>query len=183
MEQETKELIIYLLLHENMDFAVVAKRFRLSEDELRKQIVKINHLLQQEKIFISEGTILVTEQSRMDCYRLLTTLGERLFPYYEVTLRRQLVLIQLLMKPRFLSLKALADYVYVSKNTVLSDVKWIRDYLSQKRILLKYSRKEGYAISGTEFSIRNQLAEILRKIMKLPYGKFILDEKKCNYTK
>lgn len=177
MEQEMKELIIYLLLHENMDFAVVAKRFRLSEDELRKQIVKINHLLQQEKIFISEGTILVTEQSRMDCYRLLTTLGERLFPYYEVTLRRELVLIQLLMKPRFLSLKALADYVYVSKNTVLSDVKWIRDYLSQKRILLKYSRKEGYAISGTEFSIRNQLAEILRKIMKLPYGKFILDEK------
>ncbi|EUJ61556.1 hypothetical protein MCOL2_03816 [Listeria fleischmannii FSL S10-1203] len=51
MEQETKELIIYLLLHENMDFAVVAKRFRLSEDELRKQIVKINHLLQQEKNF------------------------------------------------------------------------------------------------------------------------------------
>ncbi len=177
MEQGSKDLIIYLLTHENTELLAVARRFRISEDELLDWISKINHLLKQEKIFIHENTIRLTEKVREECYRLLTAEDEMLFTYYEVKLRRQLILIQLLMEPRFLSLKALADYVYVSKNTVLNDVKWIRNHLHERRIHLEYSRKDGYAVSGAEFLIRNQLAELVREVIKIPYGKFVLDEK------
>ncbi|WP_088810567.1 MULTISPECIES: BglG family transcription antiterminator [unclassified Listeria] len=177
MEQGSKDLIIYLLTHENTELLAVARRFRISEDELLDWISKINHLLKQEKIFIHESTIRLTEKGREECYRLLTAEEEMLFTYYEVKLRRQLILIQLLMEPRFLSLKALADYVYVSKNTVLNDVKWIRNHLNERRIHLEYSRKEGYAVNGAEFLIRSKLAELLREVIKIPYGKFVLDEK------
>ncbi|MCL1389248.1 transcription antiterminator, partial [Listeria monocytogenes] len=72
----------------------------------------------------------------------------------------------------------LADDVYVSKNTMLTDVKSIKESLHEFENQRDYSRRDGYAVSGAEFLIRNLLAELIREVVQTPYGNFVLDDKK-----
>ncbi|MBC6308891.1 BglG family transcription antiterminator [Listeria sp. FSL L7-1582] len=178
MRRGTKELLTYLMLNHHVDVAQVSKNLDQTREEIKSYIEEINQALKSEAIWLDYQIISMTERCREDCYRLLTGKEQRLFSYYEVNLRKQLIMIQLLMDGRYLSLQALADYVYVSKNTMLSDFKRIKSELHQLQIQLDYSRKAGYAISGSEFLIRNLLGKLIRDVIKTPYGKFILDEKK-----
>ncbi|EUJ32239.1 BglG family transcription antiterminator [Listeria cornellensis] len=178
MKRGTKDLLTYLLLNHHVDVAHVSKNLHQTPNEIKKNIEEINRSLKSEPILMEHQVISMTERCREDCYRLLTEKEQQLFSYYEGDLRRQLIMIQLLMDGRYLSLQALADYVYVSKNTMLSDFKHIKSRLNQLQIQLDYSRKAGYAISGSEFLIRNLLGKLIRDVMKTPYGKFILDEKR-----
>ncbi|MBC1501771.1 BglG family transcription antiterminator [Listeria weihenstephanensis] len=178
MERGTKELLTYLLLNHHVDVAHVSKNFDQTPDMIKMRIEEINQSLKSEPILIEHQMISLTERCREYCYRLLTEKEQQLFSYYEASLRRQLIMIQLLMDGRYLSLQALADYVYVSKNTMLTDFKSIKEQLHHHQMQLEYSRKTGYAISGSEFLIRNLLGKLIRDVIKTPYGKFILDEKK-----
>lgn len=178
MRRGTKELLTYLLLNHHVDVAQVSENLDQTREEIKSYIEEINQSLKSESIWMDHQMISMTERCRECCYRLLTEKEQQLFSYYEANLRRQLIMIQLLMDGRYLSLQALADYVYVSKNTMLSDFKHIKSELHQLQIQLDYSRKAGYAISGSEFLIRNLLGKLIRDVIKTPYGKFILDEKK-----
>ncbi|MBC2369159.1 BglG family transcription antiterminator [Listeria booriae] len=178
MERGTKELLTYLLWNHHVDVAHVSKNFRQTPDEIEAHIQEINQSLKTEPILVEHQMISLTERCREHCYRLLTEKEQQLFSYYEASLRRQLIMIELLMTGGYASLQALADYVFVSKNTMLSDVKQIKAYLHGQQMQLDYSRKDGYAIFGSEFLIRNLLAELIRDVIKTPYGKFVLDEKR-----
>ncbi|EAC4534441.1 PRD domain-containing protein [Listeria monocytogenes] len=178
MEQNCKELITYLLLNRQVNLRNVSKNFKVSKEAIGAQITQINHLLKSEPILIDHDMIFVTDVCREACYRLLTAEEQQLFSFYEVNIRRKLIMIKLLLHNHYMSLGALADYVYVSKNTMLTDVKSIKESLHEFEIQLDYSRKDGYAVSGSEFLIRNLLAELIREVVQTPYGKFVLDEKK-----
>ncbi|MBC1319452.1 BglG family transcription antiterminator [Listeria welshimeri] len=178
MEQNCKELITYLLLNRQVNLRNVSKNFKVSKEAIGAQITQINHLLKSEPILIDHDMIFVTDVCREACYRLLTAEEQQLFSFYEVNIRRKLIMIKLLLHNHYMSLGALADYVYVSKNTMLTDVKSIKENLHEFEIQLDYSRKDGYAVSGSEFLIRNLLAELIREVVQTPYGKFVLDEKK-----
>lgn len=178
MEQNCKELITYLLLNRQVNLRNVSKNFKVSKEAISAQITQINHLLKSEPILIDHDMIFVTDVCREACYRLLTAEEQQLFSFYEVNIRRKLIMIKLLLHNHYMSLGALADYVYVSKNTMLTDVKSIKESLHEFEIQLDYSRRDGYAVSGSEFLIRNLLAELIREVVQTPYGKFVLDEKK-----
>ncbi|MBC2017761.1 BglG family transcription antiterminator [Listeria seeligeri] len=178
MEQNCKEFITYLLLNRQVNLKNVSKNFKVSTEAISVQITKINHLLKSEPILIDHDMIFVTDACREACYRLLTAEEQQLFSFYEVNIRRKLIMIKLLLHNHYMSLGALAEYVYVSKNTMLTDVKSIKKSMHEFEIQLDYSRKDGYAVSGSEFLIRNLLAELIREVIQTPYGKFVLDEKK-----
>ncbi|WP_261984828.1 helix-turn-helix domain-containing protein, partial [Listeria booriae] len=171
-------LITYLLLNRQVNLRNVSKNFKVSKEAIGAEITQINHLLKSEPILIDHDMIFVTDVCREACYRLLTAEEQQLFSFYEVNIRRKLIMIKLLLHNHYMSLGALADYVYVSKNTMLTDVKSIKENLHEFEIQLDYSRKDGYAVSGSEFLIRNLLAELIREVVQTPYGKFVLDEKK-----
>lgn len=178
MEQNCKELITYLLLNRQVNLKNVSQNFKVSKEAISTQITQINHLLKSEPILIDHDMIFVTDACREACYRLLTAEEQQLFSFYEVNIRRKLIMIKLLLHNHYMSLGALAEYVYVSKNTMLTDVRSIKENLHEFEIQLDYSRKDGYAVTGSEFLIRNLLAELIREVIQTPYGKFVLDEKK-----
>lgn len=174
MEQNCKELITYLLLNRQVNLRNVSKNFKVSKEAISAQITQINHLLKSEPILIDHDMIFVTDVCREACYRLLTAEEQQLFSFYEVNIRRKLIMIKLLLHNHYMSLGALADYVYVSKNTMLTDVKSIKESLHEFEIQLDYSRRDGYAVSGSEFLIRNLLAELIREVVQTHTGNLSL---------
>ena len=63
-----------------------------------------------------------------------------------------------------LSVYQFQELFYVSKNTILKDVKGIREELAAFKIQLLYSRKYGFYLEGEEYQIR---ALAFRKVSTL----------------
>lgn len=62
----------------------------------------------------------------------------------------------------------------VSKNTILSDIKELRNSLMPLRIELKYSRKEGYYLCGAERIIRNAAYKMVDELLFEELGELLL---------
>jgi transcriptional antiterminator len=62
----------------------------------------------------------------------------------------------------------------VSKNTILSDIKELRNSLIPLRIELKYSRKEGYYLCGAERIIRNAAYKMVDELLFEELGELLL---------
>lgn len=57
------------------------------------------------------------------------------------------------------------EFLGVSKNTILNDIKNLRTELSENAIQLKYSRKKGFFLDGEEEVIRSQAHKYIGKLM------------------
>ncbi|MDR1568574.1 MAG: BglG family transcription antiterminator [Streptococcaceae bacterium] len=53
------------------------------------------------------------------------------------------------------------EFFFVSKNTVLNDLKKLRDFLSESKIEIVYSRKSGFYLDGDELNIRKFAYQLL----------------------
>ncbi|WP_321386924.1 BglG family transcription antiterminator [uncultured Enterococcus sp.] len=147
----------------------------LSQVDLATHLKEINHTL-HSKLTVEEQQIYLSEKDREKCYRYLKKKKVTIFTYYEGKYRRALLLLHLLLSKEDMNLAELTDQLLVSKNTALAEIKRLKQELESKGIFLKYSRKTGYALLGSEFIIRNELVNTLKSLLKQPSGKYFLLE-------
>ncbi|CAM2795050.1 Predicted galactitol operon regulator (Transcriptional antiterminator), BglG family / PTS system,mannitol/fructose-specific IIA component [Streptococcus acidominimus] len=95
---------------------------------------------------------------------------ERIYLIYLYTFCRQ----------EFISNTHYQDLVKVSKNTSLSDVRLLRERLSDNGVTLNYSRAEGYFLRGREDDKHRVALHFIRKLLRLRIGywalHYVLDE-------
>lgn len=149
----------------------------LSQVDLTTHLKKINHTL-NSKLTVTDRQIYLSEKDREKCYRYLKKKKVTIFTYYEGELRRARLLLHLLLSKQDMNLAELTDQLLVSKNTALAEIKRLKQELEVKGIFLKYSRKMGYTLLGSEFAIRNELVNTLKNLLKHPSGKYFLLETK-----
>ncbi|MBO1308254.1 BglG family transcription antiterminator [Enterococcus sp. 669A] len=148
-------------------------KYEASEQSIVEALMQINQLLKTN--FISEGgQVSISEVDRDRCYRYLKYNQIKMSAYYEVGCRRDLLFLHLIFSELDLNLQELADQLIVSKNTALADIKRLKLELEKKDIYVKYSRKKGYYLFGSEFNLRNELLLIIKKILRKPYGRYLL---------
>lgn len=58
----------------------------------------------------------------------------------------------------------------ISKNTLMSDMKKLQKFLANFNIKLFYSRSDGYTLLGSEYSKRQLLINVIKKLLDLPNG-------------
>ncbi|MGL4694633.1 BglG family transcription antiterminator [Enterococcus larvae] len=147
----------------------------LSQVDLATHLKEINHTL-NSKLAVEDEQIYLSEKDREKCYRYLKKKKVTIFTYYEGEYRRALLLLHLLLSKEDMNLAELTDQLLVSKNTALAEIKRLKQELEVKGIFLKYSRKTGYTLLGSEFVIRNELVNTLKNMLKQPSGRYFLLE-------
>lgn len=98
--------------------------------------------------------------------------------------RLDMIILYLLLYPDYISNYHLQDLLRMSKNSVVADLKDIRELLKNQSISLQYTRSEGYYLEGTGSQLRELLERTIEKLMRLESGRFILDYvlKECGIT-
>ncbi|GCF92441.1 PTS sugar transporter subunit IIA [Enterococcus florum] len=86
---------------------------------------------------------------------------------------RLLVILLLIFSSDYLSLYHFSDTLEVSKNTIVSDIKKLKEYLDKYLITIEYSRKKGYYFKGNEETIRGVILSITDKVMESIYNTVI----------
>lgn len=89
--------------------------------------------------------------------------------------RLDMIILYLLLYPEYISNYHLQDLLRMSKNSVVADLKDIRELLKNQSISLQYRRSEGYYLEGTGSQLRQLLEHTIEKLMRLESGRFILD--------
>lgn len=89
--------------------------------------------------------------------------------------RLDMIILYLLLYPEYISNYHLQDLLRMSKNSVVADLKDIRESLINQSISLQYRRSEGYYLEGTGSQLRQLLERTIEKLMRLESGRFILD--------
>ena len=89
--------------------------------------------------------------------------------------RLDMIILYLLLYPEYISNYHLQDLLRMSKNSVVADLKDIREFLKNQSISLQYRRSEGYYLEGTGSQLRQLLERTIEKLMRLESGRFILD--------
>lgn len=89
--------------------------------------------------------------------------------------RLDMIILYLLLYPDYISNYHLQDLLRMSKNSVVADLKDIRNCLNKQSISLHYRRSEGYYLEGTGSQLRQLLERTIEKLMRLESGRFILD--------
>lgn len=89
--------------------------------------------------------------------------------------RLDMIVLYLLLYPDYISNYHLQDLLRMSKNSVVADLKDIRELLKNQSISLQYTRSAGYYLEGTGSQLRQLLERTIEKLMRLESGRFILD--------
>ncbi|ESK64881.1 BglG family transcription antiterminator [Abiotrophia defectiva] len=89
--------------------------------------------------------------------------------------RLDMIVLYLVLYPDYISNYHLQDLLRMSKNSVVADLKDIREFLKNQSISLQYTRSEGYYLEGTGSQLRQLLERTIEKLMRLESGRFILD--------
>lgn len=85
--------------------------------------------------------------------------------------RLMMILFMLICRDEELSLLHFTSELKFSKNTILHDLKKAQLYAGPFQVNIEYSRKAGYVLSGTEFSIRSLFISLIENCLKIPNGK------------
>lgn len=175
--KKVKELEIDIIqecvLENQVDVGRFMSKFNIKLANFTNSLMAVNHLLKTD-LKSKDGRVYVSEKNRQRCYRYLKFNKIKMLAYYDSFVRRDLLYFHFLFDHSDLSLQEIADVLLVSKNTALSDIKKLKEEIEPQGIYIKYSRKTGYAIFGSEFSIRNELCMVLQKILEFPYGRYLL---------
>ena len=172
-----KNLLDYLISKKEASLNDIMLEFGLSRVAVIEMINDINESFGNDVIISNQQGIYMTEQTKMVCYNHFFRGKTKLFDSHESEERYALIIIKVLADQDYSSLQKLADFCLVSKNTILNDMKVIKEILQGKCLDISYSRKKGYTISGSEFNIRNMLVTMIKQLLHLPVGKILLDEK------
>lgn len=90
--------------------------------------------------------------------------NEQVYTAYQ---RAHLILLMLFSEKEGLSLNHFSIDLEVSKNTILNDIKKLKELLQPYEVNLKYSRTNGYYLAGSEFEIRRLLMRLIDKVFTM----------------
>ncbi|MDR1550959.1 MAG: BglG family transcription antiterminator [Hungatella sp.] len=143
-------------------------KLNLSRKQLEYGIARINEYLEEQQLPILErvnnGRILIPNEviEQLDFNRLEQ---ENQDVWLSKEEREDIIQLMLLTKQQELSLQHFIAELKASKNTVLADLKRLKDEMPDSSLQLTYSREKGYRLEGSEYDLRQRLFLILRNIL------------------
>lgn len=145
-------------------------KFHLSRKQLEYGIARINDYLEEQQLpklrRLSNGRIIIAEEAvgQLDLDWLEQENQEVWLSKEE---RCVIIGLMLLTNETELSLQHFIVELKVSRNTVLADLKSVKEQMAAARLILTHSRETGYQLGGAEYDLRQQLVAILRRIISL----------------
>lgn len=175
---DTKSLVILMTLmkYQQLSLYELMVKTNFSEKEVLKTIEELDDFLVSHRFpkilkgggYFSLSPHLVADSdlifSQLKDEQIYLNQEERIYLIYLYTFCRQ----------DFISNTHYQDLVKVSKNTSLSDVKLLRDRLSDDGVALHYTRAEGYFLRGREEDKHRVALHFIRKLLRSRIGYWAL---------
>lgn len=135
-------------------FNQISKRYTSEELTLKNDSIQI------PKAILKQGVYLLFDK---DPQNFFINEEERRYLIYLISFARK----------EELSIYYFQDIMKVSKNTVLKDIKQLREDLEKKGVALSYTRKEGFYLTGNELKIRSIAYSYLQKLVNGTNGEIL----------
>ncbi|CAH0202211.1 BglG family transcription antiterminator [Priestia megaterium] len=159
------------------------KQFQVSRRTIYYDIEKINDWLCQQELEFVQYTygkgFFLNDQAKDQVAKQFSHVMPS--AYLSVEDRQIYVALMCILRGGKIGTQQLMDETEVSRNTVLQDIKDLKNKWAKKGISLTYSYKDGYEVKGSESDIRNLLyihitellsqhqEELLKRVMKVDY--------------
>jgi transcriptional antiterminator/mannitol/fructose-specific phosphotransferase system IIA component (Ntr-type) len=182
LKSELNEIIFHLLVNQSTSLARIEKDLQDKKISPKEQIHFINKYLITNKIppisIDFDGRVKLENKTREYLYHILKSSKFINLDYLSPEVRMSLVILLLLTSSSYYSLQDLADFVDVSKNTLLKDIKIIKERVKGLSVQVEYSRTKGYKIIGTEYNLRKLLVTELKTLLLRDFAIPLLEKKK-----
>ena len=165
METELKAVSRLVVSKKRMSVDEICEALGLSRRQVLYRLEKINQILSSHKVPpVVVGHVLVVDPVTREALLAACQGHARLHEYEFTPAQRQLVLYLMLFEGRDrLILQDFMEALDVSRNTVLADLKQLRQSLEAADIQLVSDRRRGYQLRGEETALRSRL---IREVMQ-----------------
>ena len=153
----------FILPKGKMTLEALSKRHDVSERSIRNYLAEIEIIItkiKKEKIYLlaRDGKIKIPEN--LDFAQLREKVSEDYYFYrLSVKERRIIATVLFINSSGFVTLQTIADYLCVSRVTIINDLKFIRTYLKSKNLKLSSRSHRGFFVEGTEYQKRIFLSQ------------------------
>lgn len=163
---------------ETVSFSEIEKITDIQQEKVLQVLTSINQNylnLYNEHLVIEKETFLIpTDLSRKWVTLLFATKRKELV--FSEAERQAMIYLLCFASYDELSVFYFQEFLLVSKNTILNDLKKLRLFLKKQQLVLSYSRKTGFSIVGEEICIRSTAFYLLRTLSHRTNGKRLLYE-------
>jgi len=172
-------LLKEVLINSEIKNKDLENKFGLNRQQISYSFNKINQWLEEKNL----PKIKRTKQGLFIVSPLLFTLLEdesEHLPLHRYVLsekeRAELIGLMLLSRTEELSLTHFTSMLQVSKNTILTDLKCLREMVIAYHLEILYSRQKGYWIEGCEFNKRKLLMDVVGNLLVIYNGSSWLEQ-------
>jgi transcriptional antiterminator/mannitol/fructose-specific phosphotransferase system IIA component (Ntr-type) len=151
--------------HKTFTIPDLADEFQVSSRTIYNDIAKLNELLGSQTspiIKMEKGQVFIAEKVPMEISRRLS---DSFYVQSNKESRKTRIKCLILLSKDFFSTEEILENTLISKNTLISDLKSIKNELKEEHINLISVPFKGYKVEGNESKIRNVLALALREDM------------------
>lgn len=132
------------------------KRFNYELSLINEMLIEHN----LDTIYVEKGIIQITDSTKK--YLSLLEFVDDITNIQSY--RKYLIYLFILSSERFVSNFHIQDFLNLSRNTIMLELKKLRHDLKDQQVKVSYSRKHGYYVEGEEKYVRKYVEEALSKI-------------------
>ncbi|GEN57030.1 PTS sugar transporter subunit IIC [Halolactibacillus alkaliphilus] len=172
-------LVLFGKLIEMPQFTLteLANLIEIERSEVERQIHQLNNYLRKHNfplIELNDDHYFVPPDLQEET-KFIGQLYKHLQIVFSEQERQQLIYLIAFIRKTELSNFHYQEILQVSKNTVLSDIKKVRDACDVFKIKFSYTRKDGYHLEGTELNKRKMAFDLMTKMIGQTNGKWLLN--------
>jgi len=184
--KQIMEILLYYPHYLTLDF--IAQSIGLSKRSVQNYLSDVDRWIIKNglintKIIRKQGqgiTIYANAVDKLKIDRLLS--GKSLSIYSDDNRRRLDMIKKIIILNENISIRSLAEQFYVSRSTAVSDLEWVKEWLSSYKLHLIVHRqaecgisgkRSGIAVQGSEVSYRNAIAGYFDSYMAVEAGETI----------
>lgn len=171
-------LLEYLLKVKSVNMNQIMDATQLTKRQISYDLDKVNHWLKEKELPIIsfKGIHFIAVPDAVLEYFGDNEINhhERNFVFSEEE-RLAVIYLYVFMRNDTISSFHLTQLLQVSKNTVISDLKKANKINCSFLVEIRYSRKYGYHLTGTEFDKRALVMHYISRLMQVPYFEKLLN--------
>jgi PTS system ascorbate-specific IIA component len=141
-----------------------------SEVDVRKKLLNLKNM---NAIELQKNNMVLFHRITPKKWSLMISNSMEM-PVYSIAQRIAIIYLTCYMEQELTSVYLFEFLLDVSKGTVLSDIKKLRRFVGNYKIILNYSRKEGFTLKGGEQTIRKVAHDFIVQLMEEKSGRYAL---------
>lgn len=172
-------LVLFGKLIEMPQFTLteLSNLIEIERSEVERQIHQLNNYLRKHNFPLIEldSDNYYVPPALQEETKFVRQLYKNLQMVFSEEERQQLIYLIAFIRKTELSNFHYQEILQVSKNTVLADIKKVRDLCEAFSVKFSYTRKDGYHLEGTELNKRKMAFDLITKMIGQTNGKWLLN--------